>query len=58
MSDLIGSNLDNADVEKASSKAGECVEFNDDVHASGEYRAHLVTVFTERAIKLASSRAG
>ena len=58
MSDLIGSNLDNADIEKASSKAGEGVEFNDDVHASGEYRAHLVTVFAERAIKLASSRAG
>ena len=56
--DLIGSNLDNTDIEKASSKAGEGVEFNDDVHASGEYRAHLVTVFTERAIKLASSRAG
>jgi len=58
MSDLTGSSLDNAAIGKASAEAGEGVDFNDDVHASGEYRAHLVTVFTERAIRLASSRAG
>tara|TARA_Y100001001_G_C8013295_1_gene310524 strand:- start:972 stop:1826 length:855 start_codon:yes stop_codon:yes gene_type:complete len=58
MSDLTGSTLDDAAIGKASAEAGEGVDFNDDVHASGEYRAHLVTVFTERAIRLASSRAG
>ena len=57
MSNLTGSSLDNAAIGKASAEAGEGVDFNDDVHASGEYRAHLVTVFTERAIRLASSRA-
>ena len=58
MSDLTGSTLDDAAIGKAAAEAGEGVDFNDDVHASGEYRAHLVTVFTERAIRLASSRAG
>ena len=57
ISELVGSDLGDGAIEKASAKAGEGVDFNDDVHASGEYRAHLVTVFAERAIRLAASRA-
>ena len=54
---LKGSRLDDATVQSASERAGEGIEFNEDVHASAEYRAHLTTVYAGRAIKAAAARA-
>ena len=54
---LKGSRLDDATVANAAQKAGAGIDFNSDIHASGEYRAHLTTVFAERAIREAVSRA-
>jgi carbon-monoxide dehydrogenase medium subunit len=53
---LVGSNLDESTISEAASQAGNGIEFNDDVHASAEYRAHLLKVYTARAIKKAASR--
>ena len=44
-------------IQKAAESAGEGIDFLDDIHASGEYRAHLTKVFAARAIKEAASRA-
>ena len=55
---LKGSRLDDATIVNAAQKAGAGIDFNADIHASGEYRAHLTTVFAERAIRKAVSRAG
>ena len=55
---LIGSKLDAATIGRAAERAGAGIDFNEDIHASGEYRAHLVTVFAQRAISKAVSRAG
>ncbi|MCI0438238.1 MAG: xanthine dehydrogenase family protein subunit M [Chloroflexi bacterium] len=54
---LKGKRLDDAAIRSAAESAGAGIEFNEDVHASAEYRAHLTTVFAERAIKQAASRA-
>lgn len=54
---LIGSALDDAAVSAAASAAGNGIEFNDDVHASAEYRAHLTTVYAGRAIRAAIANA-
>ncbi len=54
---LKGKRLDDATIRAAAQKAGSGIEFNSDVHASAEYRAHLTTVYAERAIRVAASRA-
>lgn len=54
---LRGKRLDDAAIRAAAQKAGSGIEFNSDVHASAEYRAHLTTVYAERAIRVAASRA-
>lgn len=56
---LKGKHIDAAVIRRASKRAGANVEdFNDDLHASAEYREHLTTVFAARAIEEALSRAG
>ena len=54
---LKGRKLDDAAIKAAAQTAGAGIDFNEDVHASGEYRAHLTTVYAERAIRAAASRA-
>ena len=54
---LTGSSLDDSAIEAAAALAGDGMEFNEDVHASAEYRAHLTTVFAARAIRTAAARA-
>jgi len=44
-------------LQQAASHAAEGVEANDDLYASAEYRAHLATVYTERALAAAAERA-
>ena len=45
-------------IEEAASHAAEGIEANGDLYASAEYRAHLATIYTERALALAAERAG
>ena len=52
-----GRKLDDAAITSAAEKAGAGIDFNEDVHASGEYRAHLTKVYAARAIRAAVSRA-
>jgi carbon-monoxide dehydrogenase medium subunit len=54
---LRGGKLDDDAIRSAAERAGAGIDFNEDVHASGEYRAHLVTVYSARALKTAVSRA-
>lgn len=54
---LVGSALDDAAIKAAASHAAEGIELNEDIHASAEFRAHLTTVFAERAIRQAVERA-
>ena len=54
---LRGNSLDDATIRGAAQRAGAGIDFNQDIHASGEYRAHLTTVYAERAIRAAASRA-
>ena len=54
---LRGSKPDDDAIRSAAERAGSGIDFNEDVHASGEYRAHLTKVFAERAIRAAASRA-
>ena len=54
---LKGSTLTDDAIHRAAQSAGEGIDFLEDIHASGEYRAHLTRVFAERAIKEAVSRA-
>ena len=53
---LIGSKLDESIITEAAAQAGNGIEFNEDVHASAEYRAHLLKVYAARAIRKAVSR--
>ena len=55
---LKGNSLDDATIKSAAGQAGAGIDFNEDVHASAEYRAHLLTVYAERAIREAAARAG
>ena len=57
-SQLIDSSLDENTISAASENAGKGVDMNDDIQASGEYRAHLVKVLTIRSLNLAIERAG
>ena len=54
---LKGSRLDESAIRSAAERAGAGIDFNEDIHASAEYRAHLTKVFAERAISAAVSRA-
>lgn len=55
---LVGSKLDDAALQKAGAAAAEAIEPVGDIHASAEYRRHLVREFTARALREAASRAG
>lgn len=55
---LVGSAPDDAAISAAAAAAGNGIEFNEDVHASAEYRAHLTAVYAERAIRAAIANAG
>ena len=54
---LQGSSLDDAAITSAASAAASGIDFNEDVHASAEYREHLTKVFAMRAISAAAERA-
>ena len=54
---LVGSALSDDAISAAASAAGNGIEFNEDVHASAEYRAHLTAVYAERAIRAAIANA-
>lgn len=45
-------------IAAAAAKAADGLSLNGDIHASADYRAHLVRVFTQRALEAAVSRAG
>lgn len=55
---LNGVKTDDDAIRDAAERAGAGIDFNEDIHASGEYRAHLTKVYTERALKAAVARAG
>lgn len=55
---LVGSKLDDAAIQKAGAAAAEAIDPVGDIHASAEYRRHLVREFTGRALREAASRAG
>jgi carbon-monoxide dehydrogenase medium subunit len=52
---LVGKGADA--IAEAAAKAADGIDCNDDIHASAEYRAHLASVFTRRALEEAISRA-
>ena len=52
-----GNRPEDAAITAAAARAGAGIDFQEDIHASAEYRAHLTTVFAERAIREAVSRA-
>ncbi len=54
---LKGKKLDDATVAAAAAQAANGMDCLSDIHASAEYRAHLVTVMTRRAIQAAVARA-
>lgn len=55
---LVGGALSDDAISAAAAAAGNGIEFNEDVHASAEYRAHLTAVYAERAIRAAIANAG
>lgn len=55
---LVGRALSDDAIGAAASAAGNGIEFNEDVHASAEYRAHLTAVYAERAIRAAIANTG
>lgn len=54
---LVGQTLDEKTVAAAAAHAADGVEAQSDLYASGEFRAHLASVYTKRAVLLAASRA-
>ncbi len=54
---LIGQSLDETTAAKAAAHAAEGVDPQGDLYASGQFRAHLASVYTKRAVLLAASRA-
>ncbi len=50
--------LDDQTIASAASHAGDGVDPNSDLFASGEYRCHLARIHTRRAIQTATERAG
>jgi aerobic carbon-monoxide dehydrogenase medium subunit len=55
---LVGTSGDPETISQASIAITEGVEVNGDIHAPAEYRRHLATVMTRRALALALERAG
>jgi aerobic carbon-monoxide dehydrogenase medium subunit len=55
---ITGKSPSSKNLEAASSHAAEGIDPNGDLYASGEYRAQLAKVYTERALALAVERAG
>lgn len=53
---LVGSKLDEASLDRAGAAAAEAVDAVGDIHASAEYRRHLVREFTKRAVREAAQR--
>ncbi|MBI5653832.1 MAG: xanthine dehydrogenase family protein subunit M [Chloroflexi bacterium] len=53
---LLGKKLDAAIIQAAAAQAASGMDCLSDIHASAEYRAHLVTVMTARAIQAAVAR--
>jgi aerobic carbon-monoxide dehydrogenase medium subunit len=53
---LQGTDLDDNTIAAASSHATDGIDVNGDVFASDEYRRHLATVYTRRAITAARDR--
>ena len=54
---LEGKSGSDAEIQAAAALATQGVDANSDLHASAEYRTHLATVYTTRALKAALSRA-
>jgi aerobic carbon-monoxide dehydrogenase medium subunit len=54
---LKGATLDAKTLAAASAHAADGVDINSDLYASAEYRKHLATVYTRRALEAAISRA-
>jgi carbon-monoxide dehydrogenase medium subunit len=54
---LVGKSLDEKTVADAASHAADGADVQSDLYASGEFRAHLASVYTKRAILKAASRA-
>lgn len=54
---LRGKRLEADVLAEAGTKAGEAADPSNDVHASADFRRHLVTVLTPRALKAAAERA-
>ena len=55
---LIGSSGEPDVVARVAAEATTGVEVNGDIHAPAEYRRHLATVITRRALETALERAG
>jgi len=54
---LQGQALNEKSVEAAAAHAADGVDAQADLYASGEFRAHLASVYVKRAVLLAASRA-
>jgi len=54
---LVGAALDDASLERAGAAAAAAIDPIGDIHASEEYRRHLVSVLTARALRAAAARA-
>lgn len=54
---LVGTNLEAESILSAASCADDGIDFNEDVHASSEYRTHLTHVYAARAIRAAVENA-
>jgi carbon-monoxide dehydrogenase medium subunit len=54
---LTGKPLDAANIAAAADRAADGVDLISDLHASADYRAHLLRVYTRRALAAAVSRA-
>lgn len=55
---LTGQELTADNIAAAAGQAAEGLDLNDDLFASAEYRAHLVRVYTRRAVEQAAAQAG
>jgi carbon-monoxide dehydrogenase medium subunit len=54
---LQGKKLDDATIASAAEQAAEGMDCLSDIHASADYRTHLVRVYTARALRAAAARA-